>query len=60
VVVQPAFVEDAPRPLLRAIAAGIPVVATPECGIEGLAGVRTVRSGDVEELRAAIADAMQG
>ena len=59
VVVQPAAIEDAPRPLLRAIAAGVPVIATPECGLEGLSHVTTVRFGDVEDLRQAITQVLK-
>ena len=58
VVVQPALLEDNPRPLLRAIAAGIPVVCTPNCGVSGLPNVTTVEFGDVEQLRNAISSAL--
>lgn len=34
-VVQPALVEDQPRRLLAALAAGVPVLATPACGLAG-------------------------
>lgn len=54
IVVQPAVLEDRPRRLLEAIAAGVPVIATPACGVEGLPGVTTVQVGDVEALVAAI------
>lgn len=53
-VVLPAHVEHAPRALLRALAAGVPVVATPACGLEAGAGVHTVEAGDVEGLRATL------
>jgi hypothetical protein len=33
VVVQPAIAEDRPRHLLTALAAGVPVIATPACGL---------------------------
>lgn len=56
VVVLPAFVEHKPRRLLAALSAGIPVVATPECGIEALSGVTTVTAGDPEDLQSAIFD----
>jgi len=54
VVVQPAVLEDRPRRLLEAIAAGVPVIATPACGVEGMPGVTTVPVGDVEALITAI------
>lgn len=52
--VLPAHVEHAPRALLRALAAGVPVVASTACGLAGLAGVREVEPGDVAGLRAAL------
>ncbi len=54
VVVQPAFIENNPRPLLRALAAGVPVIATPECGIEAHPLLTLVPPGDAEALRDAI------
>jgi hypothetical protein len=54
-VVLPAWIEHQPRELLRAVAAGVPVIASRACGLEGLAGVRTIATGDVAELREAIA-----
>ena len=56
-VVLPAHVEHAPRALLRAIAAGVPVIATPACGVRGK-GVTLVAAGDVAGLRAAIVAAL--
>jgi len=56
VVVLPAFVEHKPRRLLAAIAAGIPVIATPECGVTGLSGVITIPTGSSDDLRRAIFD----
>lgn len=35
-VVQPALVEQQPRRLLAALAAGVPVLASPACGLDGL------------------------
>lgn len=57
VVVLPAHIEHAPRALLRALAAGVPVVASGACGLAGLSGVREVAAGDVEGLRAALKNA---
>lgn len=53
-VVLPAWIEHQPRALLRAIAAGVPVIASRACGVEGLPGVRTIVAGDVDGLRAAL------
>jgi hypothetical protein len=49
--VLPAHVEHAPRALLCALAAGIPVIATPACGIRDLPNVTLVEAGDVLALR---------
>ncbi|MCW3098038.1 MAG: hypothetical protein JWL77_3656 [Chthonomonadaceae bacterium] len=54
VVVQPALIEDRPRLLLAALAAGVPVIATPACGLGDLAGLTTIPYGDTAALKAAI------
>ncbi|MEI9893669.1 MAG: glycosyltransferase [Chthoniobacter sp.] len=54
VIVLPAFVEHRPRRLLAALAAGIPVVATPQCGLGKLPGVIEVPAGDTAALTAAL------
>jgi glycosyltransferase involved in cell wall biosynthesis len=54
VVVLPAYVEHRPRRLLAALARGIPVIATPECGLEGMPGVTHVPSGDAAALETAL------
>ena len=53
-VVQPAVVEEQPRKLLQALACGLPVIATPVCGLGERQGVITIPSGDVEALVLAI------
>ncbi len=58
VVVQPALLEDNPRPLLRAVAAGIPVICTSNCGLGNLPGVTTLEFGNVEQLRTALTAAL--
>ncbi len=57
-VVQPALLEDNPRSLLQAVAAGIPVVCTRNCGLGDLPNVTTVEFGNVEQLRRAISSAL--
>jgi hypothetical protein len=57
-VVLPAYVESSPRMLLKAIAAGIPVITTPECGLMGYRGVKEVPAGDAEHLRREISGAL--
>ncbi len=49
-VVHPALVEAAPRRLLEALAAGVPVIATEACGIAPRPGLTIVPPGDVEAL----------
>ena len=53
-VVQPSVIEDQPRKLLAALAAGVPVIATEACGIEPRAGLTLVPEGDADALIAAI------
>ena len=53
-VVLPALVEHQPRALLLALAAGIPVIATPACGLGERPGVATVPELDAAALREAL------
>jgi hypothetical protein len=53
-VVLPAFVEHKPRRLLLAAANNIPVIASEACGVENVAGITTIETGDAEILRRAI------
>jgi hypothetical protein len=53
-VVLPAIVEHQPRALLRALAAGIPVIATAACGLGDRPGVVTVPELDAAALREAL------
>ena len=53
-VVLPAFVEHKPRRLLLASANRIPVIATKNCGLEGVEGVTIIDIGDKNSLRLAI------
>lgn len=53
-VVQPAVVEDCPRRLLAALAAGVPVVATSACGISPRPGLTIVPVGDQAALTRAV------
>jgi hypothetical protein len=53
-VVLPAFVEHRPRRLLEALARGVPVVASAECGLGNMEGVREVAAGDVDALCEAV------
>lgn len=58
-VVLPAFVENQPRRLLAALAAGLPVIATPECGIVPRPGLTLVPAGDPAALRRAIVGVLE-
>jgi hypothetical protein len=60
VVVLPAWVENQPRRLIAAVAAGVPVIATPACGLEGMDGVTIIPEGDTGALAAAIQSCMEG
>ena len=53
-VVHPALAEAAPRRLLEALAAGVPVIATVACGLAAQPGVTLVPTDDVEALVAAM------
>ncbi|EDY21550.1 VanW family protein [Chthoniobacter flavus Ellin428] len=53
-VVLPAFVEHRPRRLLTAISAGVPVIATPQCGLGSMPGVTEVPAGDAAALAEAL------
>jgi hypothetical protein len=53
-VVLPAWVEHQPRRLLQALAAGVPVIASQACGLEGLPGVISVPEGDAKALEVAL------
>lgn len=57
-VVLPAYVEHSPRAALAAIAAGIPVVASSACGLDGLRGVTVVPDGNVAALHAALSEVL--
>ncbi len=54
VVILPAWVEHQPRRLLAAVAAGVPVIASRACGLEGIPGVVSVPEGDIAALSQAI------
>lgn len=50
-VVLPALVEHEPRALLKALAQGVPVIATEDCGLGALEGLATVPAYDAAALR---------
>jgi glycosyltransferase involved in cell wall biosynthesis len=54
-VVHPALTEAAPRRLLQALAAGVPVIATLACGLAPQPGLTLVPPGDAETLAGAMA-----
>jgi glycosyltransferase involved in cell wall biosynthesis len=55
-VILPAYVEHQPRPLLLALASGVPVICSRACGIpEGTPGVALIDAGNEEQLRAHLA-----
>lgn len=58
-VVLPAHVEHRPRALLRALAAGMPVLATRACGLPPRPGWTEVPAGDAHALQQAIERALR-
>jgi hypothetical protein len=58
VVVLPAFVEHKPRRLLLAAASGVPVIASPACGLEPSEFVTVVEPADVLTLKGKIRSAL--
>jgi glycosyltransferase involved in cell wall biosynthesis len=57
-VVLPAYVEPQPRPLLAALARGVPVICSAACGVEGLPGVHLVSPGGGGDLRRALREVL--
>lgn len=57
-VILPAYTEQQPRFLLKALASGIPVVASDACGLSPLKNVTLIKAGDYEALKAAVQKAM--
>jgi glycosyltransferase involved in cell wall biosynthesis len=57
-VVLPAFVEHRPRRLLAALAAGVPVITTPQCGLGDMPGVTEVPAGDAAALTSALRETL--
>jgi hypothetical protein len=55
----PAYIEHSPRGLLAAAAHGLPIVATPECGLPPSFGAIEVQAGDVLGLIAALHRALE-
>ena len=53
-VVLPALIEQRPYTLLRALAAGLPVIATPACGLPPQPGLTLVPPDDAQSLREAL------
>ena len=50
-VVLPALIEHEPRALLRALAHGLPVIATEDCGLGAMEGLHTVPAYETGALR---------
>lgn len=58
VALLPAYIEHRPQVLLKALAAGIPVVATTACGVAERPGLTLVAPGDVSALKVAVMNAL--
>lgn len=59
-VVLPALIEHEPRGLLKALACGLPVIATDECGLGIMEGLRTVPTCDSGALRESLVSLTAG
>jgi VanW like protein len=59
-VVQPAHVEERPRHLLAALAAGVPAIATAACGLAPQAGLTLVPANDPQALCDALRSVITG
>ncbi len=57
-VVLPALIEHRPRTVLRALAAGLPVIATTACGLPPQADLMLIEPDNVGHLRAALLAAL--
>jgi VanW like protein/Glycosyl transferases group 1 len=53
-VVLPAFVEHKPRRLLQAVANGIPVIASNNCGLGNIEAIVNIETGNAPDLQTAI------
>lgn len=53
-VVLPALIEHRPEPLLAALGAGLPVIATDACGLVARPGLTLVARDNAEALHAAL------
>ena len=54
-VVLPAWVENQPRHLLAAARAGLPVIATENCGLAGISNITEIPAGGTGELTSVLA-----
>ncbi len=59
IVAQPALLEDNPRALLKALAMGLPVIATQACGLAEFPQVIQIPYGDEDALRNAIREQLE-
>lgn len=59
VVALPGWVEHQPRALLRALAAGLPVIAAEGCGLDGVSGANIIPEGDTTALEEALGSQLQ-
>ena len=57
-VVLPAYVEHNPRRLLAAAASGIPVIASENCGVKSIEGIKMIPAVDATAVRSAILEVL--
>ena len=53
-IIQPSYIESRPLKLLQALAAGIPVIASEACGLEGFPNVTTINFNEKLSLKNAL------
>jgi hypothetical protein len=58
-IVYPTYIEHQPRQLLKALAAGIPVITTTACGLSPAENLVILPMGDYESLKHAVQQEMQ-
>jgi hypothetical protein len=57
-VIYPAYIEHQPRLLLKALAAGIPVITTIACGLPPMDDLTIIPIGDYEVLKQTVEERM--
>ncbi len=59
-IIYPTYIEHQPRQLLKAISKGIPIITTTACGLDSSEKVTVLEAGNINLLREAIYQQLQG